>query len=138
MKNNTSLSMSTETPQHPTGSSMYGDIKITIPTIKTIPTTLMKKIKVNEHLLIQCKTCNVVVKQLMLSNDFQSVLVTKTVLDALPTSKYRKDWDNYYLKGITVNNLDSKTKCTGAEESEGYSSDDTVLYNWIPPPMVNH
>ena len=92
----------------------------------------------NEHLLIQCKTCNVVVKQLMLSNDFQSVSMTKTVLDALPTSKYRKDWDNYYLEGITVNNLDSKTKCTGTEESEGYSSDDTVLYNWIPSPMVDH
>ena len=74
----------------------------------------------------------------MLSNEFQSVLVTKTVLDALPTSKYRKDWDNYYLEGLTVNNLDFKTKCTGAEESEGYSSDDTVLYNWIPPPMVDH
>ena len=45
MKNNTSSSTSTETPHHPTGSSMYGDIKITIPTIKTIPTTLTKEKK---------------------------------------------------------------------------------------------
>ena len=79
-----------------------------------------------------------VVKQLMLSNDIQSVLVTKTLLDALPTSKYRKDWDNYYLKGVTVNNPDSKTKCTGVEGSDGYSSGDTVLYNWIPPTIVDH
>ena len=126
MKNNISSSTSTETPQHPPGTSMYDDIKITIPTIKTIPTTLMKEKKVNEQLLIQCKTCNVVVKQLMLSNGIQSVLVTKTLLDALPTSKYRKDWDNYYLEGVTVNNLNSKTKCTSTEESEGYSSDDRV------------
>ena len=93
----------------------------------------MKEEKVNEHLLIQCKTCNVVVKQLMLSNNFQSVLVTKTVLDALPTSKYRKDWDNYYLEGVTVNNLDSKIKCASAEESEGYLL--TILFSIIGYPL---
>ena len=113
---------------------MYGDINITTPTIKTIPTTLTKEKKVNEHLLIQCKTCTMLVKQLKLRNELQSVLVSKTALDALSTSKYRKDWDNYYLEGVTVNNLDSKITCTSMEESEGYSSDDTVLYNWIPLP----
>ena len=35
MKNNTSSSTNTETPQQPIGSSMYGDIKITIPTVKS-------------------------------------------------------------------------------------------------------
>ena len=76
------------------------------------------------------------VKQLKLSNEIKSVLVSKIALDALLISKYRKDWDNYYLEGVTVNNLDFKSKCTSAEESEGYSSDDTVLYNWIPPPTA--
>ena len=138
MKSNISSSMGTETPQHLPGTSKYGEAKVTIPTVKTTPTTLMKEKKANEQPPIQCKTCKVVLKQLMLSNDIQSVIVTKTLLDALPISKYRKNWDNYYLEGVIVNNLDSKTKWTGTEESEGYSSDDTVLYNWIPPTVVHH
>ena len=86
-KSNISSSMSTEMPQHLPGTSMYDK---TIPTVKTTPTTPMREKKVNEQLQNQCKTCNVVLKQLMLSNDIQSVVVTKTLLDALPISKYRK------------------------------------------------
>ena len=79
MKNNISSSTSTETSQHLPGTSMCDDIKITIPSIKTIPTTLTKEKKVNEHLLIQCKTCKVVVKQLMLSNDIQKCISDKNI-----------------------------------------------------------
>ena len=72
----------------------------------------------------------------MLSKDVQCVVVTKMLLDTLPTSKYRKDWTNYYLEQGIEDEPVSEILKNWVWDNDGYSSDDTILYSWIPSVSV--
>ena len=86
--------------------------------------------------LIQCKKCEVVFKTLMLRKGVQCVLVTKMLLDTLPTSKYRKAWTNYYLEDGVEDDPVSEILKNRIWDNDGYSSDDMILYSWIPSASV--
>ena len=61
------------------------------------------------------------------------MVVTTSLLDMLPTSRYRKNWPKYYPDEILDDDPVSKILKHRAKDTDGYSSDDTILYNWVSP-----
>ena len=68
----------------------------------------------------------------MLSKDVQHVVVTKMLLNTLPTSKYRKDWTNYYLEEGIEDYPVSEILKNHVQDNDGYSSDDTLYTAGYP------
>ena len=91
-------------PRPLTSDATCDDINIekTLPELTLSMTDVSGDVKNKEETspIAPSKKCNrivkVMLKRLTMDNDKQQILVNQAQLDAMPKSKYRKDWDDYY------------------------------------------
>ena len=119
--------------------SDYMNTEKTLPELKLPMEDVSGGVKNKEETshTVPSKKCNrivkVMLKRLTMDNDKQQILINQAQLHAMPKSKYRKDWDDYYQQDRESDDPVSELLKNRTHDNNGYSSDDTILYNWPNP-----